>query len=457
MTRAIAAASGAAGRWRLDYFMMILAAMLLTYVWRVQDIVPGLNKLRLGLVLGVVVVGALAADRLAVRRLTLVAQNPLARLMIAFAIIAALTVPTSLWPGKSANQLMITVMPNVVLGLAVAAGLRTLRDADFLLRVLLAGGLFFCLVGLTNSIVGERLAGAAFYDPNDLALIIVAVIPIAIYLMRPMATRQERYLGLVSLGIFVLVLARSGSRGGFLGFSAVMIYVLLRFVVFPKLTRLKAVAAGVVLLLLFAGPAYWTTMRTMFDEDDYNRNSPTGRVEVWKRGLGYMSSRPLLGVGLSAYPQAEGRSESALARAERDRGFKWSVAHNSFLEVGVEQGVPGFIVFFGFFVGGTLILRRLIRRHPEINGRWSMAPMAQVLIASLLGFAVSGFFLSAQHFSVLYMLLGLTVGLAKLDRVLPVASDATRVHAASAPPAPMRTPEWRAWRTPVSARLVRRR
>jgi O-antigen ligase len=410
--------SAALGQWRPDLLILVLAAMLLTYVWRVQNVLPGLDKLRLGLLLGVAVIGVYAIDHLAIRRFSRISSVPLTRLMIAFVLIGAITIPTSLWPGKSASQLLITLVPNAVLGIILAAGLRSFRDADFLLKVLLGGGLFFCSVGLVHS-VGVRLGGVAFYDPNDLALVVVTVLPVAIYLIRPKATRTERLIGLISLGMFVLVLVRSGSRGGFLGFAALMIYVLLRFTSFPKLIRLKAVAAGVVLLFVIAGPAYWSSMQSILDEDDYNRHSPTGRMEVWKRGLGYIASNPLLGVGLTAYPQAEGRSEFAVARAERGRGMKWSVAHNAYLEVGVEQGIPGLVVFLGFFLAAPVMLSRSIRQSPDVSGRWAAAPMAQTLMASLVGFMVCSFFISAQHFSILYVILGMSIGVAKLTASRP--------------------------------------
>ncbi|MGH7633829.1 MAG: hypothetical protein ACRENC_08865, partial [Gemmatimonadaceae bacterium] len=56
----------------------------------------------------------------------------------------------------------------------------------------------------------------------------------------------------------------------------------------------------------------------------------------------------------------------------------------------------------------------------------------QMLVGSLLGFMVSGFFVSAEYFSYLYFLIGLAVG---LDKVLRLQRRATMTAmAAYVPP-----------------------
>jgi hypothetical protein len=43
--------------------------------------------------------------------------------------------------------------------------------------------------------------------------------------------------------------------------------------------------------------------------------------------------------------------------------------------------------------------------------------LAQMLIGSFIGYAIAGFFVSAEHFSYFYFLLGLVIGLVKLVRL----------------------------------------
>jgi O-antigen ligase len=156
-------------------------------------------------------------------------------------------------------------------------------------------------------------------------------------------------------------------------------------------------------------------------EQDYNWSgqSVEGRMEVWRRGVSYMISRPLFGVGMRNFSIAEGTlSEESRASEERGRGFKWSVAHNSFLEIGAETGVLGLGLFVGMLVFALRAMRR-VRRRSRPNDR---APSRQVLFAytltaSLLGFIVAGSFVSAWYFSYLYMVLGMAIGLTKIHRM----------------------------------------
>jgi O-antigen ligase len=262
--------------------------------------------------------------------------------------------------------------------------------------------------------------------------------PFAIYYMRPGIAIWKRLYALGAMGLFMIMMIRSGSRGGFLAFAAVMLYTLLRYRAIPARLRISAVTGGVLILLVAGSSAYWSMMSTMLHpSQDYNMTSEGGRKEVWKRGLGYMLSNPITGVGIRAFPQAEGMlSEVARERAEMGRGIKWSVAHNSFVEVGAECGIPGLLLFVSILVaaGRSMTRVKLNRRQPWITG--DDQAYAQMLIASLIGFSVAGFFVSAEYFTFLYVVLALTVGMrAVLQRRERETRRAARVQAYALPPA----------------------
>ena len=70
-----------------------------------------------------------------------------------------------------------------------------------------------------------------------------------------------------------------------------------------------------------------------------------GRIQIWQRGMGYMLDHPLLGVGAGNFPTAEGTISSIARNTPSWKGVRWSAAHNSFVEIGAELGVPGLILF----------------------------------------------------------------------------------------------------------------
>jgi O-antigen ligase len=423
--------------------MRAVALMLFTYVWRLQDAFPFLGKAQLPLLAMLTALIYYASTKHPIRRARLI-KGPTLKLVVALTVIMAIGVPFSLWVGHSATFVLKGMLPNVLFLVLVATSVRTIRDVEWFALVNLYGALVYTtVVSLFFSVGGDgRLGGLIFYDANDFALVMVCTIPFAIYFLGKGQKRSRRIAALVTMVMILTAMVKSGSRGGFIGLIAVMLYVLLRYRAIPSRVRLAVTIAGVALFLGFASDKYWTSMGTILHpQSDYNYKDDVGRVEVWKRGVGYMIHNPIVGVGVAAYPVAEGGSDLALALAAQGRGFKWSVAHNSFLETGAELGIPGALVFIAILVVTGFGLTRFSPR-----GKWApwiarreMA-LAQMLIGALFGFAVAGFFVSAEYFAYLYFILGLAVGLMKLVRLRAAANPLKRpqinVRLASRTPPP---------------------
>src|SRR2546422_9957228 len=91
------------------------------------------------------------------------------------------------------------------------------------------------------------------------------------------------------------------------------------------------------------------------------------------------------------------------------KGFKWSAAHNAFIEIGAEIGVLGLILFVALLVAAFRTLSA-VRRGPSDEATL----VAQALTASLVGFVVTGMFLSQAYSANFYALLGMTLALARI-------------------------------------------
>lgn len=407
-----------------DRLLKALAWMLLAYVWRIQDVFPILAKIQLPLLVGGLSLAFFVASRDPARRLQYL-RAPLVWLVVGLLGIMLAGVPTSLWPRHSLTFALKDEMTNLVFMGLVALSVRSMRDLEWYAKINLYGALFYAMIVNVFFHVGNdgRLGNLVYYDANDFALIMVSTIPFAVYFLRPESPAKQRLLGLLALGLFLLGVVKSGSRGGFIGLVAVLVYVLLRYRAVPSRLRLLAAVTGVGLIAVLGSDKYWTQISTILNPtSDYNWTDPQGRRQVWERGLGYVEHHPVFGVGVGSYPIAEGTlSDIAHDRAARGQGFKWSVAHNSFLETAAELGVPGLAVFLAMFVVALRLLARVgpgRRYGPWITRRETA--LAQMLLGALFGFAVAGFFVSAEYFSYLYFLFGLSLG---LDKVLRLRRD----------------------------------
>jgi O-antigen ligase len=257
-----------------------------------------------------------------------------------------------------------------------------------------------------------------YYDSNDLGLLLVSTLPLAAYF----ATRGHHWARRLFAGVctllFLFVMLKTGSRGAFIGLQCTMVYMAAFYEGFALRTRVIAVTSFMGFFVVIGGASYMSKVVTILHPtSDYNwsGNSSTGRLEIWKRGVGYLIERPLLGVGVDNFKRAEGNlSDIGREMASRGRPFKWSVAHNSYLEMAAEAGLVACVAYVGLFAAAFRLLRRVTRATRELPFTSRELVLAQTLAAALMGYMICAFFISAEYFVYPYVLVGLAMGVGKI-------------------------------------------
>jgi O-antigen ligase len=352
-------------------------------------------------------------------------KHPVVILMLALFFQMVLSVPGSLWPGGSFGFLQSDFIRTLVFVLLLAASVRAFVDVERLAAVQVLGAAVYSVMVLasSSSSASDRAGGFGGYDPNDYSMLLVCTIPMGVYFLARARTGVGRGLAAIAVLLGTVTIVRSGSRAGFLGLLVVFVYLLLAYRGLPWRIRTAAVAVGLLGLALVASDRYWERMSTLVNlEEDYNwaGRSYTGRIEIWKRGIGYMLQRPFFGVGVARFSSAEGRLSPKAEGPDYGRGWKWSSPHNSFVEVGAELGVVGLAIFVGMLGFAFRALARAARSPPGVSRIMPQAAMAGALAAGMIGYVVVGFFLSHAYSAFMYSLLAMVVGLAKVTcTVLP--------------------------------------
>lgn len=410
-------ATGAPLRASVDALRMMVAILIVINVSRVHQHFGALAALRPAAVLtALAIVYALVVPQTLGGRAVL-GTFP-ARVVAGLGIMALFSALLGISIGHSAAFIVDSYW-KVLLGTALTMlVVRDARDLKTLVWAFVASA--GCLAWLALSVYQmsdlgglTRLSDGYTYDANDLGCVIVLSIPLTL-----LAFQHSGALGKLTCATVLLALgmalARTGSRGAFLGALAtgVTLLVLLDTVrISRRLIFLAVLATG---LALAAPEGYWRQMLTVSSPtEDYNWTSPIGRRAVAARGLSYMLSRPVAGIGIDNFAFAEGTiSDRARTHVRGDEGIKWSAAHNSFVQAGAELGVPGLVLFSMLVIGTAIRLVRLRRRIPPAwrvprSETGFLFGLCTFLPVSLAGFAVSGFFVSFAYMDVVYILAAL--------------------------------------------------
>jgi O-antigen ligase len=409
---------------RLDLLRLVIVVQILCYVWRMQDLFPILTTLKASILSAMGALALVVASPGALRALKRM-QHPVMKLTLVMLALVILSVPSSLYPGSSFAFIIDDHLKTMLMMIAILVSVRAFADVQRFAAAQVFGGAIYAGFVIFRLQVGSdgRLGSLFYYDANDLGMMLVCTLPLILYFSRrgsPIIVRVVAW-GLGAL--FLMAIVKTGSRGAFLGLIAVTVFALLTFAAMPVRSRIAVVIAGFMAFSFIATEQYWGMMRTLLNpQDDYNWSgkSESGRMEIWKRGIGYMMDRPLTGVGARQFAMAEGTLSPLAVRQSLGIGVRWAAAHNSFVQIGAELGIPALLVFVAMIVAAFRALGKISRHRPHDDpGRRREAALAQALRASIVGYCVSGFFLSQGYGAYLYAMLAMIAALSAVSRVQP--------------------------------------
>ena len=375
---------------------------------RIHELVRALQPLRLGMlsaaIVLIVALGSVRRDVMTELFSSTVGKGAI--LVVAFTII---TIPTGEWPKASFEYLTKIYYNAVVLFVVAAARFADRRATRPLITLLVADMAAAGLFSLVKAQAGRYEIGVT-YDANETASLFAMTIPWGIYLLLT-EKGLPRLLGLIAIPSCLLGVLQSGSRGGLIGTGA-----LVPFLVYLSPPRKRApfvmcVVVGAVLTVMSMGDQAVYRFRKAFDPDEYNYTTEDGRVEIWKRGLGYIKGSPLLGVGLDGFQYKELNSKT-----NTGSGVRQAAAHNMYIQVAAELGLIGFGGFLTMLFGAHVLCGRARRRIKQwiLEGGGADAERELIRVnmaqASLYSLMCTGFFLSLGYSSMLYFGVGACLG-----------------------------------------------
>jgi O-antigen ligase len=296
----------------------------------------------------------------------------------------------------------------------VLVSVETQRDLGRVLRAIVLSLLIVFPYALRQMIRYNERLGIGLYETNYFATILVLVIPLAFVFAAEATVPLRRRLWLVTGLLLVLELFLTSSRGGFLGLLvAGMVFVYRRRGPMGAVAVMAVLLLGLIIVPTDLGSRLWTVFETEQAAPAGLEASNKAHVALFFAALRMIGDNPIFGVGPLNF-----KSLSTLYTG-LEQG---NIAHNSFLEVAAEFGLPVFVIFVLLLLSVFRILNRATELGASAEGR-RLAGWAEGLRSGLTGFLVAGCFISAQYEEMLWLAVFVTIVLGRF---------AAEVHAVEA-------------------------
>jgi len=330
--------------------------------------------------------------------------------ILAMTFIALVTIPIAKDPLTAWTTFNETFSKAVLIFIIMVNVLRTRRRLMGLLWLSLSVGIYLSYVALDLFIKGDlKLEGyrvdvevkGLFGNPNDLALHLVVITPIAVALAFGSRTLLMRTVYFVMAGLFIAANVVTYSRGGFLGLIAASAVLAWKI---GRKSRLNISLAAVVvggLFILSAPGNYGLRILSIFIPALDPVGSSDQRRELLERSI-IVSLRNPWGIGIGNFPIV---------------CIHNLVSHNAFTQVSSELGVLGLLVYLIFMISPfrkLVAIERTLYEKDELDWFYYLAIGLQ---ASIVGYMVSSFFVSVAYNWFIYYLIAYAVAFRRIYKI----------------------------------------
>jgi putative inorganic carbon (hco3(-)) transporter len=376
--------------------------------------------------------------------------------LVLLVFFATMIVSTLLSPNQheAVEQIKTFLIEGVITYFLVINVVRTPASLKRAIWAMLAAGAFLGLVtvfqwatgGYTRTFSGFSKVDPSYYlghsevprisgpigDPNYYAQIMLVLVPLGLLMLWRERSPMLRLIAGTCTGLICMAIMLTYSRGAGLGFLAV-------FVAMACFRYLRAVHVLVVILgvgaLLVAVPEYGGRITSISvsgatssgtSADGGADESTRSRTTEMLAAAHVLADHPVAGVGPDGFPlfyQEYAQRIGGEVRETTHMGAKKGQeaqrqAHNMFLGLAADLGLPGLIAFLSL-VGVTMARLLRTRRHWLRRGDPERANLATGFLLALLSYLATGVFLSLafeRYFWLLLALAGAAGSVALRDR-----------------------------------------
>ncbi|HEY1833123.1 MAG TPA: O-antigen ligase family protein [Solirubrobacteraceae bacterium] len=320
---------------------------------------------------------------------------------------SALSLAWAASPGDAASASERFLL-NLLLLPIVFGAVRRREQLLWVVIAFVAGAALSSAIGLLHT-ADERLTGT-IGDANEEAAVLVAGLMLAAGLAAGYKRGSPQRMWAALAGVFIFAgLLGTVSRGGLVASG----FALAAGAIFGGRWRRQAFVALLAGAVLVGG--YFAVLAPLEARQHFSSSDTTGRADLWKVGWSMFQAHPALGVGAGNFQDASVRyvnRSGPLTRADLIVDVP-HVAHNVYLELLDDLGVPGLLAFLATAIAAISIAQLAASRY-ERAGDTQLELLARLMILAMIGMLAADFFISDQFSKQLWLLFALPPALLAL-------------------------------------------
>ncbi|HCM46717.1 MAG TPA: hypothetical protein DIS98_04180 [Colwellia sp.] len=391
-------------------FYIVLAFVVFSF-FRIHEVFPFLEPLKLPLLLALAAIFVVCLRATISKNLQPYWCRQFTYLLLFFIVVTIaipfatnVAVAVKSWSGTYSKIILITFI--------VAWMMR--KEIHFITtsRVFIFAGACVGLVALYNKfnniglVEGTRVTigrsiGSLLGDPNDLALVLLYPMAFAIAsFLEKSLSKFERFFSFTTFSILLYAILATQSRGGLLGFLAVVslfAYKRIR----SKILLFSGSIILVIILFIVAGISERSSGGAAESGID---ESAMGRLYAWEAAWNMALDNPILGVGINNFYY------NYFYYSPHWDGLNHAV-HSTWFGVLAESGFVGLILFVSLIVSTLLMSLKMLKTANDEHHTPGIRVALNAAPAGIIGFIVSGTFLTQGFIWAIYLQVALVIAL----------------------------------------------
>ena len=340
---------------------------------------------------------------------TLTARPREVNLVLLFCLSGLLSIPLAIDRVAAWAEFSGAFIRCIVIFIVIVNVVRSEARLKGLLLLALASGIWLSIGTINDyrlglmTVEGYRAGGAGqgiFGNPNDMALHLVTLVPIAVAFLLRSCKLAVKLLYAFFITLMTAAIMLTYSRSAFVGLVVALMF--LGWRVAPKHRPVLMIGGLVVFtgFLAMAPSGYTLRLASILVPGLDPVGSADARRGELFRSLYVALRHPLLGIGMGNYAP--------------EMSYRGLVTHNSYTQVAAEMGMMALVCYTMFIVSPLRKLGQIARESFGVRANSPYYYLAVGLQASLIGYLVCSFFASVAYLWYVYYLVAYAVCLRRL-------------------------------------------